>query len=200
MKNIVHLFLLVVCLYPCTILSQQLPELPLRNTASKDLLLPEIQLAQGEIAVIITTGGGRSAYDSSVYYVFKHRDNVKAYEQKIPKRNPKNKNLKKTSGRKVLGETVPKRLHSSLIDKRTAGFLKYSQADFTLKLKDPKKNNPCIIDDAQSYTITFVQNGKANSYTYYAPKYHLEQCKNPAINKKVLADFVKLLELWEVEL
>ena len=177
-----------------TAFGQKLPILDLRDKRNSEIEFPE-NLEVNEIGIIIKLTGGWSAYDNISYYIFKNNGNVIAYSEQTPKSYlRKTKGLKDTLTQFKLYIEQKKKFIELLNSNKTIDFIKYSQKDF--KNSDLNLPPPCPITDAIGYQFTFVQNGKENSYKYYAPEYILKRCDDKNVNKTVLGKFVELINLW----
>ena len=188
-KNILIILLFLIS---CFLNGQNLPELELRE--NKSIEIPE-KLESNEIAVIFEQYGGWSAYNNLTYYIFKNNGEIIAYSKQTPKSYlKKKKELKETLTEIKLTFEQKKELKKNIESELTTDFLKYSQDSFKVS-----KNaiGQCMITDATGYKMTFIQDDKQNSYKYYAPKYHLNKCKDKNINKSVLSKYLELIKLWK---
>jgi hypothetical protein len=178
------------------LIGQELPKLNVREQITSENELPE-KLETNEIGIIIKLTGGWSAYDNIGYYIFKNDGNVIAYSKKTPKKYlKKRKELKEEQKQLELEDEKKNQLKISLNSKTTLDFLKYAQKDF--KKSESNGPPPCGITDATGFQFIFIQNGKQNSYKYYAPEYHLKKCNDKNINKVMLAEFVELIKVWKL--
>ena len=141
--------------------------------------------------------GGWSAYDYTSFFIYKNDGNIIAYSKKSPKSYlRKKKELKEEQSEIKLSAERKKELLESLNSNTTIDFLKYSQKDF--KKSESNGPPPCPITDATGFHFTFIQNGKQNSYKYYAPEHRLNRCSDKNINKVVLEEFVELIKVWKL--
>lgn len=200
MKKIwIAIFMMMMsALYP-----QKLPQLNLRSSVDKNIEFP-LKLSNNDICVIIHNDQAWSSDDTNTYYFFRYNGDIKIFFEETPKKYIKNVSFEKEirvialddSGNSVLSDLIQSK---SLID-----FQQYDQSDFEFKYDAQKELPPqlyCMIHDSNGYVLTFIQNGKQNSYKYYAPKYYLGLCDNKIINKKVLGNYVELLDaFWSVKL
>jgi len=194
MKNLTLLFLAFMT---NAVTGQKLPKLALSNAIeAKQLIKSPLALNQGDICVTLVQGGGMNGFDYYTHYIFTNDGDVKAFKEEVPKSYLKK--LKRTQATIALDEPTKAKLISNLNSKVTLEFTSYSQKDFFTPVK-PKTIQPPCVDDAAGYTVSFIQNNKQLVYSFYAPDYYLSgKCKNESINKKILAKFVNLLQLWEV--
>lgn len=192
MKKILALLTLILSLS----VFAQIPILKLSNPIDKNQSLPDT-LNQNEICIIYEINGGWSAYDFFTYYFIKTDGIITAYTQEKAKSYLKDKVSDKDT-EKILVEDELKQNISKLINSnQLKELLKFKQEDFKLKTsQDPNTiPPPCMISDASGYRLIFIQNNKQSSYSYYAPKYHYEECSHKLINKPVLKKFIDVLEL-----
>ena len=178
------------------LIGQELPKLNVREQITSENELPE-KLETNEIGVIIKLTGGWSAYNNIGYYIFKNDGNVIAYSKKTPKKYlKKRKELKEVQKQLKLENERKKELLASLNSNTTLDFLNYSQKNF--KKSESNGPPPCPITDATGFQFTFIQNGKQNTYKYYAPEHRLNKCNDKNINKAMLAEFVELIKVWKL--
>ncbi len=192
------IFTLILLLLTSIVISQNLPTLKLRG--KKNIEIPE-NLQTNEIAVVVKEYGGWSPYDEIFYYLFKNDGKITAYIKKEVKSYLRDSDkLKDTISKFELSIEQKKRLEENLTSKLTTHFLKYSQKSFKRNIKQKRKARPfeCFITDALGYEMTFIQNGKANSYEHYAPKFYLTECGDKRINRVMLRKYVKLIEMWSL--
>jgi hypothetical protein len=194
MKNIILLFL---ALMTNVTTGQPLPKLALSNPIeSKQLIKSPINLNKDDICLTLIQNAGMSGFDYYTHYIFTQDGNIKAYKEEVPK--PYLKKLKRTQTEITLDEPTKAKLWSNLNSKTTLEFTSYSQKDFYKPIQPKTIQMPCVID-AAGYSVSFIQNNKQQVYSFYAPDYYLSgKCKDESINKKTLAKFVHLLQLWEV--
>ncbi|CAM4399981.1 hypothetical protein [Flavobacterium terrigena] len=188
--------LLLFILFSNLVFCQNLPKLQLRDAVIEDTLVNE-KIDKDEICVIIKSTGGSFAHDTYFYFFFKSEKKINAYIVSTPKSYlKKNKKLITTIDKTELSLENEKLLFLALNSNQTAEFLNFTQSDF--KNITNEKERPCLINDASGCSMTFIQNGKQNTYYYHAPKYMLEKCNNKSINKVTLEKYIQLLDLWQV--
>lgn len=188
--------LLLFILFSSLIFCQNLPKLLLRDEVVKDTLVNE-KIEKDEICVIIKNTGGSFAHDTYFYFFFKNENKINAYIVSTPKSYlKKNKKLITTIDKTELSLENEKLLFMALNSNQTAEFLNFTQSDF--KNNTNERERPCLISDASGCVMTFIQNGKQNTYDYYAPKYMFEKCNNKSINKVTLGKYIQLIDLWQV--
>lgn len=174
----------------------QIPILKLSNPIDTNKNLPD-NLSKNEICIIYEINGGWSAYDFIRYYFFKNDGKIIAYEQEKPKSYLKDKVSEKAIEEIIIDDKSKENIINLINSNQLKELLKYKQGDF--KLRSSQNPNtippPCMIHDASGYGLTFIQNNKQNSYSYYAPKYYYEECSHILINKPVLKKFIDVLEL-----
>ncbi|MCB0744175.1 MAG: hypothetical protein KDC67_09740 [Ignavibacteriae bacterium] len=189
-------FLILFFIISLNLIGQELPNLNLREQITNETELPE-NIETNEIGVIIKLTGGWSAYDYTSFFIYKNDGDIIAYSKKSPKSYLKNKKELKEEQLKIeLSAERIKELFESLNSNITINFLKYSQKDFKKSVSNGPP--PCGISDATGFQFTFIQNGKQNSYKYYAPEFHLKKCNNKTINKVMLGEFVELIKIWKL--
>lgn len=122
---------------------------------------------------------------------------VIAYEQERSKSYLKDKVSEKAIKEIIIDDKLKDDIINLINSNQLKKLLQYNQEDFKLKSSlDPNTIlPPCMISDASGYRLTFIQNSKQRSYSYYAPKYHDEECSHLLINKPVLKKFIVVLEL-----
>jgi hypothetical protein len=169
--------------------------LPLEKKWNDSVFKLPYELKENEISVVIGIGHGWLTYDELHHFVYSNDSLVKHYIEKIPKKHIKT-NKEKYHLEKAELKRNSKYYILNVSEINT--FLKYEHDDF--RLKSSKLVPPPCVNDANSYSIYFIQNDKFKSYWYYAPKITLEKCVNAAINKKMLEEFIVLLENWNVDL
>ena len=190
------LLFIIICNLSNIVISQNLPQLKLKDPIGKEVNLPEIILDKDEICVILTTNLGTTAYDEKTYYTFKKKGKIEAYREKSPKSNLKNIDLQKSGEKIILDIATQKYFLDCLNSKVTLDFLHYSQSDFTIENNEPIKITS-LKSHQKKYEITFIQNNHSKSYFYYEPRQKFRDI-NPRVNKIVLEKFIKLLELWQM--
>lgn len=187
--------ILLLFIIPSILIGQNLPILELKQKQKTEI--PE-KLEKNEIAIILEESGGWSEYNDLAYYIFKNNGKIIAYSKQTTKDYLKNKKeLKETTTKMELSDQKEKQLTENLNAKLTIKFLKYTQNSFTNN--SDKSNAMCMISDATGYALTFVQNGKQNSYQHYAPEFYLNKCKDKNINKVVLGQYVELIKIWQLK-
>lgn len=174
----------------------QLPILKLSSSFDPNQKLPKT-LDKNEICVIYEINSGWSAYDFIRYYFINNEGKILAYQQERPMPYLKDKVSDKAIEEIIIDDKLKENLINLINSNQLKGLLKYKQEDFKLKSsKDPNTiPPPCMIHDASGYKLTFIQNNKQSSYSYYAPKYYYEECSHILINKPVLKKFIDVLEL-----
>jgi len=192
MKEIFSLLLLILNL---SVFAQN-PILKLSNPIDISQNLPET-LDKNEICIIYEINGGWSAYDFFNYYFIKKDGKITAYRQEKAKSYLKDKASDKTIEKILVESELKQKIFKLINSNQLKELLKFKQEDFKLKTsQDPNTlPPPCMISDASGYKLTFIQNNKESSYSYYAPQYHYEKCTNKLINKPVLKKFIDVLEL-----
>jgi len=175
----------------------QIPILKLSNPIDTNENLPNT-LSKNEICIIYEINGGWSAYNFIRYYFIDNKGKIKAYEQEKPKSYLKDKVSEKAIEEIVIDDELKENIINLINSNQLKELLKHKQEDFKLKSSlDPNTiPPPCMIHDASGYKLTFIQNNKQSSYSYYAPKYHYEECSHILINKPVLKKFIDVLELF----
>lgn len=175
-------------------IGQNLPDLELRE--KKSISIPE-KIEENEIAVVLEQFGGWSAYNNLTYYIFKNSGEIIAYKKQSLKSYLRKKNkINDTISKIELTAKEIMKLKKNMNSDLTINFQKYSQDSFKINKNIVGK---CNRIDAVGYKITFLQNGKQNSYKYYDPYYSLENCNDQNINKNVLSKFIELIEMWKME-
>ena len=172
-------------------------KLPLEKKWTDSIINLPYKLKENEISVVIGISYGWLAFDEKNHYVYSNDSIVKHFKEKIPKSYLK-KNKEKYSFKEVeMKFDLKSRLITNLYTKETLSFLNYDQENFRFK-----SNNfmLCKPTDMDTYSISFIQNNKIKSYWYYAPKYALAKCKDENINKKMLEQFIMLLENYDIKL
>ncbi|WP_040278797.1 hypothetical protein [Psychroserpens damuponensis] len=188
------LFSLLISFSCFFMFSQELPTLNLSETVSQDFEFP-ITLSKNDIGVILHLTGGWSAYDHKSYYIFKDSGDVILYNRKFPKSYlRKKKALKDTLTKIELTTEQKQQVVNKLNASTTLNFLKYSQHNFkTISATGPPV---CMISDATGYNFAIIQDGKVNSYKYYAPDHSYNNCNDKNINKVVLGQYIALIDFW----
>ncbi|WP_130735619.1 hypothetical protein [Flavobacterium sp. J27] len=155
-------------------------------------------LQKDEISIIIGISYGWLAYNELQHFVYSNNRLIKVFKEKIPKSYLK-KNKEKYHLEEIEKNTFTNKNcnYNNLNTLEIDSFLNYHQNDF--HIKSNRVYPPCVID-ANAYSIYFIQNKKYASYWFYAPKYTLQKCPTENINVKMLQDFVKLLEHWDIEI
>lgn len=187
-----YILIILLISFSFASIGQNLPKMKLRE--NKSISIPD-KIATNEIAVVLEQFGGWSAYNNLTYYIFKNSGEIIAYKKQTLKSYLRKKNrINETLSEIELTAKKKEKFRKNIQSDFTINFQKYSQDSF-------KKNTntivQCKIIDAVGYKITFLQNGKQNSYKYYAPYYSLEKCNDKNIDKNVLTKFLQLIEMWE---
>lgn len=174
----------------------QLPILKLSSSIDENQVLPET-LDKNEICIIYEINGGWSSYDFFTYYFINKDGKITAYRQEKAKSYLKDKASDKTIEKNLVESELKQKILKLINSNQLKELLKFKQEDFKLKtFQDPNTiPPPCMISDASGYKLTFIQNNKKSSYSYYAPKYYYEECSHILINKTVLKKFIDVLEL-----
>lgn len=73
--------------------AQKIPQFNLKAPIDKEVVLPMI-LDKNDLAIIMHYSGGWSAFNKSIYYIFKSNGDLKIYEEESPKPYIKNTDLK----------------------------------------------------------------------------------------------------------
>jgi len=159
--------------------AQKLPTFALRSEVGSYTQFGLRGLNKSDLYVILGTSdpmpGSPPQY---LVYIFNTKGDVHAYYKNSP-----------LSSKTVeLSEEDKKRLFNIIQSKKFKKFLKYNQADF--ELKDKNKNYPVLLDT--TYSMTVIQNGKQNTYSYLSKKY-LES-DHPSINKRMLKKYADILD------
>lgn len=198
MRKLFSIFLLFIL---SIVDAQKIPKLNLKTLVDKEVKLP-VNLDKNDLGIIMHYGGGWSAYDTNIYYIFKSNGDLKIYKEESPKPYMKNPDLKKSMNEITVSNNVKNKLFEIIGSKKIVDFQKYSQTDF--KNNQDKKSKappPCMISDSTAYKIWFIQNNKQNTYSYYSPEYYLEKCTDKTISKVVLKEFLEMLkEIWSVKI
>jgi hypothetical protein len=189
------LLFIIICNLSNIVISQNLPQLKLKNPIGKEVNLPEIILDKDEICVILTAYLSGTAFDEKTYYTFKKNGKIEAYKEKNQNRNLKNIEVQKSGEKIILDSATQKYFSNCLNSKVTLDFLSYSQSDFTIETNEPIKI--LLKSHPKKYEITFLQNNNSKTYFYYEPRQQFRDI-NPRVNKIVLEKFIKLLELWQM--
>ena len=173
--------------------------LPLEKNWNDSVFKLPYELKENEISVVIGIGYSWLTYDELRHFVYSNDSLSKIFIEKIPKAYLK-KNKEKYHLEKIEEKAELKRnsKYYTLNVSEINTFLKYEQDDFRLK-SDKLVPPPCVSDN-NTYSLYFIQNNKFKSYWYYAPKITLEKCANAAVNKKMLEEFIVLLENWNLDL
>ncbi|MFN7045263.1 MAG: hypothetical protein ACK4M1_08705 [Flavobacterium sp.] len=173
--------------------------LPLEQKWDDSIAKLPYELLENEISVVIGVGHGWLAYDELHHFVYSNDSLLKHFIEKIPKKYIKS-NKEKYHLEQIEEKAELKRnsKYYTLNVSEINTFLKYEQDDF--RLKSNKLVPPPCVTDSNTYSIYFIQNHKFKSYWYYAPKITLEKCANATVNKKMLEEFIVLLEKWNVDL
>jgi len=171
--------------------------LPLIEKWNDSIFKLPYKLKNNEISVIIGIGYGWYAYDERNHYIFQNDSVIKHFKEKIPKTYLKKGYEKYSLEEFEVTTDLKRKLIKNINSSNFLSFLKYNQEDFKLKATTI---NPCMVSDANGYTITVIQNDKFKNFRYYAPRHILEKCKHESINKKMLKDFINLLEQWNIEI
>lgn len=178
LKKIVSIFFLLVVTLGY---AQKLPTFTLRSEVGSYTQFGLRGLNKNDLYVILGTSdpspGSPSQY---LMYIFKEKGDVSAYYKNGPL-------YFKTV---ELSQEDKKLLFEIIQSKKFKKFLKYNQADF--ELKDKNKNYPVLLDT--TYSLTVIQNGKQNSYSYLSKKY-LES-DNPSIHKRMLKKYAAILDMF----
>ncbi|SFN22794.1 hypothetical protein SAMN05421594_1643 [Chryseobacterium oleae] len=178
MKKIILIFFLLVLTLGY---AQKVPTFALRSEVSSYTQFGLRGLNKNDLYVILGTSdpspGSPSRY---LMYIFKEKGDVSAYYKDGPL-------YSKTV---ELSQKDEERLFNIIQSKKFKKFLKYNQADFELKNKN--KNYPVLLDT--TYSLTVIQNGKQNSYSYLSKKY-LES-DHPRINKRLLKKYAAILDMF----
>ncbi|WP_312751709.1 hypothetical protein [Epilithonimonas hominis] len=188
--------LTIVFLFINFLIFAQLPILKLSNSIDTNQKLPKT-LDKNEICIIYEINGGWSAYNFNRFYFINNDGKIIAYQQERPKSYLKDKVSEKAIEEIIIDDKLKEKIINVTNSTQLKELLKYQQKDFKLKSsQDPNTiPPPCMISDASGYRLTFIQNNKQSSYSYYAPKYHYEECSHKLINKPVLKKFIDVLEL-----
>lgn len=173
--------------------------LPLEKKWNDSVFKLPYKLKENEISIVIGVGHGWLAYDEFHHFVYSNDSLLKHFIERIPKKYIKN-NKEKYHLEQIEEKAELKRnsKYYTLNVSEINTFLKYEQDDFRLK-SNKLVPPPCVVDN-NTYSLYFIQNNKFKSYWYYAPKITLEKCANATVNKKMLEEFIVLLENWNVDL
>lgn len=186
MKNIIFIFLI-----SSSFAAAQ--NLNLRNPITKDIELPQI-LNKNDVGIVYEINGGWSAYDYINYFIIDSKGIITSYTYERPKAYLKNDKLKKSLKKVELTQERKDKIFQLLNSEQLFELLKYGQEDFKIS-SHKNRSPPCFISDANGYKFTIIQDNRENSYSYYAPKYHYENCPDKTINKKVLKKFIDVINL-----
>ncbi|WP_223607082.1 hypothetical protein [Chryseobacterium sp. OSA05B] len=159
--------------------AQQLPTFALRSEVGSYTQFGLRGLNKSDLYIILGTSDPiPESPRQYLVYIFKAKGDVYAYYKNSP-----------LSSKTVeLSEDDKKRLFDIIHSKKFKKFLKYTQEDFELKNK--KKIYPPLPDT--TYSLTVIQNGRQNTYSYLSKKY-LES-DHPRINKRMLKKYADILD------
>lgn len=178
-KNAFLVFLMISFLLN----AQRLPILPLKGKALSHQDVGIRGFDRNDIAVILSSSSTWSPTQYHTVYIFKDNGTLDAYfkHDSFERINP--------------SKETKERLFEFINSLELSDFLQYGQKDFELDIKTEQP--PCRLTDNITHSLTLVQNGKENSYSYFAPKHFLENCNHPRINTTVLKKYVALLEMLQ---
>ncbi|MCT2561098.1 hypothetical protein [Chryseobacterium herbae] len=176
MKKIILIFFLLVLTLGY---AQKIPTFALRSEVGSYTQFGLRALDKNDLYVILGTSDPMTGSPPQyLVYIFKAKGDVYFYYKNSPL----------SSNKVELSEEDKKRLFETIHSKKFKKFLNYNQEDFELKNK--KKDYPLLLDT--TYSLTVIQNGKQNTYSYFSKK-HLES-DNPRINKRMLKKYTDILD------
>lgn len=179
-KNISFLFLILVILIP----AQKIPAFTLRSEVSSYTQFGLRGLNNSDLYIILGSSGITPEISPSyTVYIFNTKGAVTAYH----------KNTALSSEIIELSESQKKMLFDIINSKKIERFLKYNQEDFEFKEIKKKKIDPLLM--GTTYSLTVIQNGKQNTYSYRDIEYHLKS-DDQGINKRILKKYAAILDMF----
>ena len=166
----------------------------MENSIPVNIELPQ-NINNNYTVLIYETNEGWGAYDFITYYFLDENGAMIQYKEERPKTYLKNKNLERKLVLKEINEEQIEKIKRIIKSEQLSKLLNFNQEDFKVKIGG-NIPPPCYIYDALGYKLTIIQQNRMKSYHYYAPKHYLERCPDKTINKKVLQNFVDVLELF----